>query len=94
MNTYLIFGKYSAEAINGVSAERTKKANDIILKLGGKIIAQYALLGSKDLVFIVNLPGVEEVFQASAGLRKLTGITFSSFPAISIDKFDEIMSQE
>ncbi|HZK12461.1 MAG TPA: GYD domain-containing protein [Atribacterota bacterium] len=92
MNTYLMFGKYSAEAIKGVSAERTKKANDIILKLGGKILAQYALLGDKDLIFIVNLPGVEEVVKASAGLHKLTGISFSSVPAISIEKFDQIMA--
>ena len=92
MNTYFMFGKYSAEAIKGVSAERTKKANDIILKLGGKILAQYALLGDKDLIFIVNLPGVEEVIKASATFHKLTGISFSSVPAISIEKFDQIMS--
>jgi uncharacterized protein with GYD domain len=92
MNTYFMFGKYSAEAIKGVSAERTKKANDIILKLGGKIIAQYALLGDRDLVFIVNLPGAEEVFKASATFHKLTGISFSSVPAISIEKFDQIMA--
>jgi len=87
-----MFGKYSPEALKGISAERTKKANDIILKLGGKIVAQYALLGDKDLVFIVNLPGVEEAIQASAGLYKLTGISFSSIPAITIEKFDKILA--
>jgi len=92
MNTYLMFGKYSAESIKGISAERTKKANDIILKLGGKIIAQYALIGDKDLVFIVNLPGVEEVIQTSTNLHKLTGISFSSVPAITIEKFDKILA--
>ena len=76
----------------GISSERTKKANDAILKLGGEIVAQYALLGDKDLVFIVNLPGVEEVIQASANLHKLTGIAFSSTPAITVEKFDEILS--
>lgn len=92
MNTYFMFGKYSAEAIQRVSAERTKKANDIILKLGGKIISQYALLGDDDLVFIVNLPGVDEVIKASASLHKLTGISFSSVPAITIEKFDKILA--
>jgi uncharacterized protein with GYD domain len=92
MNTYFMFGKYSAESIKGMSAERTKKANDIILKLGGKIVAQYALLGDKDLVFIVNLPGVEEVIQASINLHKLTGISFSSVPAITVEKFDKILT--
>jgi uncharacterized protein with GYD domain len=92
MSTYFMFGKYSSEAIKGVSPERTKKANDIILKLGGEIVAQYGLLGYRDLVLIVNLPGVEEVFQASANLYKLTGVSFSSFPAITIEKFDEILT--
>ena len=94
MTTYFMFGKYSSEAIKGVSPERTKKANDIILKLGGEIVAQYGLLGYRDLVLIVNLPGVEEVFQASANLYKLTGVSFSSFPAITIEKFDEILTQK
>ena len=92
MTTYFMFGKYSAESIKGISSERTKKANDIILKLGGKIVAQYALLGDKDLVFIVNLPGVEEVIQASTNLHKLTAISFSSVPAITIEKFDKILA--
>ena len=92
MNTYFMFGKYSAEAIKEVSAERTKKANDIILKLGGKILTQYALLGDKDLIFIVILPGVEEVIQASTNLHKLTVISFSSVPAITIEKFDKILA--
>ena len=92
MNTYFMFGKYSTESIKGISAERTKKANDIILKLGGKIVAQYALLGDKDLVFIVNLPGAEEIIQASINLHKLTGISFSSVPAITVEKFDKILT--
>ena len=92
MTTYFMFGKYSPEALKGISSERTKKANDIILKLGGEIVAQYALLGDKDLVFIVNLPGVEEAIQASASLYKLTGISFSSLPAITVEKFDKILA--
>ena len=92
MTTYFMFGKYSPEAIKGISSERTKKANDVILQLGGEVVAQYVILGDKDLVFIVNLPGVEEVIQASAKLQKLTGIAFSSTPVISVEKFDKILS--
>ena len=92
MTTYFMFGKYSPEATKGISSERTKKANDVILQLGGEVVAQYVLLGDKDLVFIVNLPGVEEVIQASAKLNKLTGIAFSSTLVISVEKFDKILS--
>jgi len=87
-----MFGKYSSESIKSISAERTNKANEIISKLGGEVVARYALLGEKDLVFIVNLPGEEEVFKASAHLNKLTGIAFSSTPAITVEQFDKILS--
>ena len=92
MVTYFMYGKYSPESIKSVSADRTKEANNVISELGGEVIARYALLGDKDLVFIVNLPGIEEVFQASANLTKMTGIAFSSTPAITIEKFDKILS--
>jgi len=87
-----MFGKYSPQSIRSIGADRTINAIDIISKFGGEVISQYALLGDKDMVLIVKLPGIEEVLQASANLHKLTGITFSSFPAITMEKFDEILS--
>ena len=92
MTIYFMFGKYSPQSIRSIGADRTINAIDIISKLGGEVISQYALLGDKDMVLIVKLPGIEEVLQASANLHKLTGITFSSFPAITMEKFDEILS--
>lgn len=92
MTIYFMFGKYSPQSIRSIGADRTINAIDIISKLDGEVISQYALLGDKDMVLIVKLPGIEEVLQASANLHKLTGITFSSFPAITMEKFDEILS--
>jgi len=92
MKTYFMFGKYSSESMKSISRERTKKANEIIKKLGGNVVAQYALLGDNDLVFIVNLPGIEEVFKASTHLNQLTSITFSCSPAITVETFDKILS--
>ena len=37
MSTFFMFGKYSQEALKGISAERTKKAAALIKKYGGKI---------------------------------------------------------
>ena len=45
MSTYLMFGKYSAEGVKGISANRTKAAADLIKKGGGELEAIYALLG-------------------------------------------------
>jgi len=85
-----MYGKYSQEAIKGISAERTKTALDAIAKAGGKVNSMYALLGKYDLVLITDFPGVGDVMKASIALNKLTGIAFTSFPAIPVEEFDKI----
>ena len=90
MAIYFMYGKYTKEALGSISAERTKKASDLITKAGGRMISVYALLGKYDIVAITDFPGVAEVMKASIALSKLTGISFTSFPAISIEEFDKI----
>jgi uncharacterized protein with GYD domain len=91
MATYLMFGKYSADSIKGISAERTGKANAVLQKYGGEMKAGYALLGEHDLVLIVDLPDTEQAVKASVALSKLTGIGFSTSPAVSVADFDKLM---
>ena len=50
MATFLMFGKYSAQAIKEASPKRTKDAEALIQKLGGKVQAVYALLGEIDQI--------------------------------------------
>jgi uncharacterized protein with GYD domain len=93
MATFFMFGSYSAEALKGISAERTEKANNIIQKLGGKLKSIYALLGEKDLVIIVEFPGIEEAIKASIAINRLTGISFSTSQAVSVEEFDKIIAE-
>ena len=90
MITFLMFGKYSSEAIKGISGARTVEANNLIKKNGGEVISQYALLGENDLLFIVNFPSVDDVIRSSVALNKLTGISFNSIPAITVEQFDKV----
>ena len=90
MTTFLMFGKYSREALKGISAARTKKAETVIHKHGGKLVCAYALIGCHDLVLIVELPDVKEAMRTSMELTKLTGIGFTSSPALCIAEFDEL----
>ena len=90
MATFFMFGKYTAEGIKGMSAARTVKANNLIKENGGKVLYQYAILGKNDLIFAVDFPGVDEVIKTSVALYKLTGISFSSVPAISLEQFDRL----
>ena len=90
MATFIMFGKYTTQSIKDISQKRTEKATELIEKFRGSIIAGYALLGEQDIVLIADFPSIEAAFKASVALSKITGISFSSAPAVSIDQFDQI----
>ncbi len=92
MAKFFMYGKYTKEALGGISADRTTKALDVIAKAGGKVNSMYALLGKYDIVLITDFPGVTEVMKASVALNKLTNISFTSFPAITMEEFDKIIA--
>ena len=91
MATYLMFGKYTHEAVKGISAKRTNDTIALIKKQGGELKAGYALLGEVDLVLIVDLPDTERAMKTSVALTKLLGISFRTAQAISIEDFDKLM---
>lgn len=91
MAKFLMLGKYSQDAIKGITASRTKRVEDTIKKCGGRIYAMYALLGSYDLAFVVDFAGIKEALKASVALAKLTNIGFTTFPAMSVEEFDKIV---
>ncbi|MFH0847511.1 MAG: GYD domain-containing protein [Chloroflexota bacterium] len=91
MAKFLMLGKYSSEALKGINAARTKKGVALIKKCKGKVDTMYALLGPYDLAFVVDFPGVAEVMEASVGLAKLTGIGFTTMPAVTVEEFDKLV---
>ncbi len=52
----MMFGKYTTEAMQGISPERTEKAVQIIKANGGKVISMVAVMGEHDLVFTLDFP--------------------------------------
>jgi uncharacterized protein with GYD domain len=91
MAKFLMLGKYSQEAIQGISPERTKKVAALIEKSGGRINSMFVLLGAYDVAFVIDLPGIQEVMKTSIEIMKATGISFITLPAISVDEFDRMM---
>ena len=91
MATFFMFGKYTMEGVKGMSVERTKKIIGVIEKAGGKMNSMHALLGQNDLVFIADLPGNDAAMKASVALTRMTGIAFSTSPAITVEEFDKLM---
>ncbi len=92
MATFMMFGRYSSEALKGISTKRTEKATELIKKSGGEITSMYAMLGANDLVLIVDLPGLEEAMKVSVALGKETGIAFTTSPAVKVEDFDKLMA--
>jgi len=91
MATYLLFGQYSQDALKDISAKRSEKARELIEKYGGSVKAGYALLGKNDLVIVLDAPDTATVMKISVGLSKMTGIGFTSAPAVSFKEFDQYM---
>ncbi len=92
MATFFMFGKYSSEALKEMGAERTDKGANLIKKFGGEVKSAYALMGDKDLVLIVDFPGIEQAMKASVALSKMSGISFSTSPAVPVKDFDRMMT--
>ena len=74
-----------------MSAARTASAVALVEKLGGEVQSMYATLGVNDLVFVVSFPGMEEAMKASVALSKMSGIAFSTAPAVTVADFDKLM---
>lgn len=92
MATFIMMGRYSSEAVKGISAGRTEKAVGLVKELGGEVKSMYALLGEHDLLLIVDLPGTREAMKASIGLSQLTGISFTTAAAVAVEDFDELVT--
>ena len=93
MPIFMMFGKYSSEALKGISSERTDKAVEVIKKNGGKVISMYAVLGEHDLVFTLDFPDSEKALATSVALNKLTGISFTTSPVVEVEKFDKLIAE-
>lgn len=93
MPIFMMFGKYSSEALKGISSDRTDKAVDLINKNGGKVISMYAVMGEHDLVLTLDFPDAEKAFAASVALNKLTGISFTTSPVVEVEKFDKLVAE-
>ena len=93
MPIFLMFGKYSSEALKGISPERTNRAVELIRKNGGRVVSMYAVLGEHDLVFTLDFPDAEKALATSIALSKMTGISFTTSPVVEVEKFDKLMTE-
>jgi len=90
MASFVMFGKYSSASMMEISADRTVKVVEMVKNYGGVVKSIHALLGEYDLILIVELPSVNKAMECSVALFKLTGISFTTSPAVEVEAFDKL----
>ncbi len=93
MPIFMMFGKYSKEALNSASPERTGRVVDVINQNNGKIISMYAVAGEHDIVLTLDFPSTHDAIATSVAIGKLTGISFTTSPVVDVEQFDRILSE-
>ena len=93
MSIFLMFGKYSPEAVREIRSERTDKVRETIKKYNGKIISMYAVMGEHDLVFTIDFPDRKNAMAVSVALYQLTGIHFTTSPVVDVEQFDTLLEE-
>ena len=93
MPIFMMFGKYSTEAMRGISAERTEKVVEIIKQNEGKVVSMVAVMGEHDLVFTLDFPTAESAFATSVALNRCTGIAFTTSPVVEVEMFDKLIAE-
>ncbi|GBD94563.1 GYD domain protein [bacterium BMS3Abin05] len=93
MSIFIMFGKYSPEAIQKISKERTLKVLEIVKKQGGEVKSMYALMGAYDLIMVANFETMKEALRASVAITRATGISFSTLPAMPVEEFDALVDK-
>jgi uncharacterized protein with GYD domain len=93
MPIFMMFGKYSTEAMRGISAERTEQVIQTITHNGGKVVSMVAVMGEHDLVFTLDFPDSESAFATSVALHQLTGIAFTTSPVVEVEMFDKLIAK-
>ena len=92
MKTFLIFGKSSSQELKEISLKYRAEVVSLVNDFGGNVRSMYIMLRERYLVLIFTFPGIKTAMSASIALSKLTGISFTTLPAVPIDEFNNIVT--
>ena len=93
MGTYVMFGTYSQDSVQKISAERTEKMKELIKSHNGNLLSAYVLLGEKDIILLVEFGDMTQAMKCSISLTKELDIRFSTSAAVTVEAFDRIMTE-
>jgi uncharacterized protein with GYD domain len=89
MATYILLTTLTDQGRKTLKANpnRIKEVNKEIEGMGGKVVAQYAVLGMYDFVNVVDAPDNETVARISVALGSRGTLSIMTLPAIPVDQF-------
>src|SRR5206468_12498555 len=95
MATYILLSRLTDEGRKTLKErpERLSEVNKEIEAMGGRVSAQYAILGAYDFVNVVEAPSNEVIARISVELGSRGTIEISTFPAMSIDAFRQTIRE-
>jgi uncharacterized protein with GYD domain len=74
--------------------ERLKEVNQEIEKMGAQVVAQYAVLGSRDFINIIEAPSNDVIARISMELGTRGTVRLTTLSALTIEAFAQLIKGE
>ena len=93
MATYIMLSTLTDEGRKTLKErpERLQEVNKEVEAMGGRITAQYAVLGGYDFLNVIEAPSNEVIARISVELGARGTIEMTTFPAIGVPAFIEML---
>ena len=93
MATYLMLSRLTDEGRKTLKERpgRIREVNKEVEAMGGRVTAQYALLGAYDFVNVIEAPSNEVIARISVELGARGTLDITTYPAMSVDTFAEML---
>ena len=93
MATYVMLSTLTDEGRKTLKQrpERLDEVNKEVESMGGRVTAQYAMIGNYDFVTVVEAPSNEVIARISVELCSRGTLNITTFPAISVKAFTEML---
>ncbi len=96
METYVILAKLTdkgREDVKGI-AERRQKNIEQLQQAGIRIVADYALMGDYDFLYVVEAPDNRTILEQVVQDTSAGTLVFHTMPAMPMDQFQQIAQQQ
>jgi len=89
MGVYVVLSRLTDDGRKTLKSkpERVKEVNEEIMKMGAKVVHQFALLGQFDFLTILEAPNDKTIAKILVELGSRGTLETTTFPAIPVDDF-------